>query len=307
MQKASLTLLFIILLALPFQAHAGWVITRETRDNFGNKTYQTVFIEDSLMRFETPSNISIFNLADQEITLIFAQHQAYWQGNAAELRQQIFEMADEQMRELIQHAPADKQDTLRKLYAVARKKRARALFDTIPAVLPNVSIIPTNQTATILGYPTRMYQVNVDSVMVEELWITQAVNPYEQLNLPAMIKLMRAIDPVSGKAYQTRSKNYDDLLYHGLVMKKIRFLPDGEKQVSVVKSLRKVNINETIFEIPANYVRTKIQQMMLQDINQKILNPRGNALDQSDQDFPSLPPPFKIPDKRKDLDTSINH
>jgi hypothetical protein len=307
MQKASLTLLFFILFVIPFRAHAGWVITRETRDSYGNKSFQTVFIEDSLMRFETPSSISIFNLAEQRITLIFAQHQAYWEGTASDLRQQIFEIADQQMQELIQHAPPDKQDTLRKMYAIERKKREKEMNDTVPTTLANISIIRTNKTATILGYPTRMYQVNVDSVLVEELWVTDAVNPYKQVDLNAMIKLMQAIDPVTGKVYKTRSAQYDNLLYHGLVMKKTRYLPDGEKQYSVVKSLRKVNINETIFEIPANYVKTRIQQMMFQDINQKILNPSRNALDQGDQDFPSLPPPFKVPDKRKDLDTSINH
>ncbi|MBE0650786.1 MAG: hypothetical protein IH595_08085 [Bacteroidales bacterium] len=311
MQKASLALLLFVLFAVPFRAHAGWVISRETTDDYGNKTFQTVFIEDTLMRFETPSSVSIFDLAQQRITLIFGQHQAYWQGTASQLRQQIFEIADEQMQELIQHAPPDKQDTLRKMYAIERKKREKALNDTVPSTIPNISIIETNKTANILGYPVKMYQVNVDSVLVEELWVTQAVDPYEHLNINVMIKLMQAIDPVTGKAYKTRSAEYDKLLYHGLVMKKIRFLPDGEKLVSIVKSVRKVNINETIFEIPANYVSTKIQAMMLMDINQKILSPQGSSLDQGDQDFPSLPPPLKIPEKRKDLDlnmdTNINH
>ena len=300
MRKTFLPLLIVILFVLPFEAHAGWVITKETQDGFGNKAYKTVFIEDSLMRFETPSSVSIFNLNSQLITLIFSQHQAYWQGTASQLREQIFDIADRQMQELIQHAPVSQQDTLRKMYAKARKDRMQAMFNSGPSSTQNVSIIKTNQTATILGYPTRMYQVNVNSVLVEELWVTHAIDPYEGLELRAMEKLMGAIDPISGKVNKTKSEQYNNLRYHGLVLKSLRFLPDGEKQTTVVKHVQQVNIKETIFEIPANYVKTKIQEVMLQDINHKILNPPGMYGDQGDEDIHTLPPPFKVPRQRRD-------
>lgn len=304
MQKGSLALLIFILSLLPFNAHAGWVISKETSDHFGNKSYQTVFIEGNLMRFETPSSISIFNLDDQKITLIFAQHQAYWQGTAAQLRRQIFDIADRQMQELIQHAPPGQQDTLRKMYKIEKMKRENNMNDTLRSELPRVSIVKTNQTETILGYPTRKYQVNLDSVLVEEIWVTNSVNPYSKLNLKAMVKLIRAIDPVSGNAFSTKSSKYDSLLYHGLVLKKIRFLPDGDKQVSVVKRIRKVNINETIFEIPANYMESNIQEVMLQDIKQQVLTPPGMS-NQGNQGLPSLPPPLKVPAKRKDFNFKL--
>ncbi len=304
MQKASLVLLVFLSFTLPFKAQAGWVISNETSDHFGNKSYQTIFIEGNLMRFETPSSISIFNLDDQIITLIFAQHQAYWQGTAVQLREEIFDIADRQMQELIQHAPPQQQDTLRKMYKIAKMKRQSTMNDTLPTSLPDVSIIKTNHTETILGYPTRKYQVNVDSVLVEELWVTNAVNPYSRLNLKAMVKLISAMDPVSGNAFSTKSFKYDSLLYHGLVLKKIRFLPNGDKQLSVVKSIRKVNINETIFEIPANYMETKIQEVMLQDINQNILKPHGIS-NQGNQGLPSLPPPLKVPVKKKNLNFKL--
>lgn len=300
MRKTYLSLLIIILFTLPFQAHAGWVISKETHDGFGNKTYQTVFIEDSLMRFETASSVSIFNLNTQLITLLFSQHQSYWQGSSSQLRQQIFEIADRQMEELIQHAPVSQQDTLKKMYERARMKRERALNDTLPSSLPDVSIVKTNQTATILGYPTRMYQINLNSVLVEEVWVTHAVNPYKGLKLKVMEKLMGAIDPVSGKIYRTRSEKYNNLLYNGLVLKSLRFLPDGQKQVTIVKNIKKANIKETIFDIPANYIKTKIEQVMLQDIHNKILNPQGISGDQRDDNFLTVPPPFKVPRQKPD-------
>lgn len=295
MRKTSLALLILILLSLPIEALAGWVITRETSDGFGNKNYQTVFIEDTLMRFETPSSISIFNLPEHQITLIFAQHETYWQGSASELRRQIFEMANRQMEELIQHAPPSQQDTLRKLYEIAREKREKALTDTLSATQPDISIEKTGRTATFLGYPAQMYRIHVDSVLVEELWVTHAVDPYKKLDLKSMLKLMEALNPAKEKAVTGRSLKYAELLYHGLVLKRIQFFPDGEKRVTVVKSVRKININETIFEIPANYIETKIEEVMLQDIKQNILNPPGMSTDQGDQDLPTLPPPFKIP------------
>lgn len=298
MRNTILLLLVLILFILPHEAQAGWVISKETHDGFGNKSYQTVFIEDSLMRFETTSSVSIFNLNSQLITLLFSQHQAYWQGTAAQLRQQIFEIADRQMRELIQHAPASQQDTLEKLYKKARKRREQAMLGTLPSSLSYVKIIKTNQTGKLLGYPVTMYQVNINSVLREELWITHNINPFEDLKLKAMEKLMGAIDPVMGKAHEAKSEEYYNLRYHGLVLKSIRFLPDGERITMVVKQIRKVNINETIFEIPANYVKSKIEQVMLQDIKKKVLNPPG--MSQYDDDFPTLPPPFKVPKQQPD-------
>jgi hypothetical protein len=300
MRKRLFPLLIIILFVLPVEAYAGWVITKETHDGFGNKSYKTVFIEDSMMRFETPGSVSIFNLNSQLIILIFSQHQAYWQGTAAQLREQIFDIADRQMQELIQHAPVSQQDTLKKMYAKARKERMQAIFDSASNTQTKVSIIRTNQTATLLGYSARMYQVNLNSVLVEELWVTHAINPYKGLKLSAMEKLMSAIDPITGTAYKTKSEQYNNLRYHGLVLKSLRFLPDGEKQTTVVKHVQQVNIKETIFEIPANYVKTKIQEVMLQDIKHKVLSPPKMSGDQSDEDIPTLPPPFKVPKQRQD-------
>lgn len=308
MRKTSLSLLIIILFFLPFEAQAGWVISRLTTDEFGNKSYQTVFIEDTLMRFETPSSISIFNLPQHKITLIFGQHQAYWQGSASQLRRQIFEIADRQMQELIAHAPSGQQDTLRKMYEVVRKKREESLNDTTLSTLPNVSVEKTAHTATMLGYPAQLYQVRVDSVLVENLWVTHAVDPYKNLDIKSMIGLMGALEPANGKAWRRRSLKYDNLLYHGLVLKRIQFLADGRRRVSMVKNVRKVNIKETIFEIPANYVETKIQEVMLQDIKQNILNPASVSSGQENQNMLSLPPPFKVPGKQQQNDqTTPDH
>ena len=169
-----------------------------------------------------------------------------------------------------------------------------------PSNMPSVSIVKTDQTATLLGYPTRMYQVNLNSVLVEELWVTQTINPYKGLKLGAMEKLMGAIDPITGKAYKTKSEQYNNLRYHGLVLKSLRFLPDGEKQETIVKHVQQANIKETIFEIPANYVKTKIQEVMLQDIKHKALTPPGMYKDPGDEDMPTLPPPFKVPKQKRD-------
>lgn len=291
MRKTSFLLLVLALFFISSKVYAGWVISEETTDSFGNKSYQTIFIQGDMIRFETPISISIFNLKQQKITLIFAQHQAYWQGTARELRKQIFEMANRQMQELIQHSPAYQQDTLRKLYKNSMRNQDSA-NDTLP-VPPEISILKTGKSKTILGHLARLYEIHKDTLVLEKIWVSDKINPFSKLNLSNMIALTRVIDPFSAGPYGFRSKEYIKLFYHGLVLKRIRFLPNGTEQISTVKKIRNIKINEAIFEIPAEYHQSNIQQIMLMDLNNNILHPQSLSPVQ-DQGIPDFLPPLPI-------------
>ena len=65
----------IFILVFNFMAQAGWVITEESTDSYGNKMIQTIFIQDNFVRYETPSSIAIIDLEKKQITLVFPQYQ----------------------------------------------------------------------------------------------------------------------------------------------------------------------------------------------------------------------------------------
>ena len=68
--KGLIGLIFIILLSN--FAFAGWVITEESTDSYGNKQIQTTFIQDNFIRHETLSSIAIILLNRLRVWSIFS-------------------------------------------------------------------------------------------------------------------------------------------------------------------------------------------------------------------------------------------
>ncbi len=108
MWKTTFIWFLFLFLTLTQSVKAGWVITEQSNDSFGNKTFNTLFIQDSIIRTDKPTSISMINFNQNRITLIFAQYRSYWQGTTEELRKTTVHMTEEQMTKLLAYAPEQK-------------------------------------------------------------------------------------------------------------------------------------------------------------------------------------------------------
>lgn len=288
MWKTAFIWTTLLFLAFAQTAEAGWVITTQSSDSFGNKSFSTTFIQDSIIRIDKPTSISIINFNKKLITLIFAQHRAYWRGTAEDLNKTTAEMAEGQLTKLLAYAPEQKKQAIKQ--ALESFKKAQSKPDSLRA-FPRVTVRKISRKDTLLGYPSVEYEVIIDSIVKQQVWITQSVKPYHEANIERIIAFSRAMNPFTIQTSLSRSKDYMRLLEEGFVLKSVNYSTDGNKLVTEVTKVRKMNIPRAIFQIPPGYVKTSLENIMILDMKNNILNPKNLTPDDgsTDDGLPQLP------------------
>ncbi len=290
MWKTAITsILFFIL--VPFSVvKAGWYITEQSHDKFGNRSFSSIFIRDSIIRFDHPTSISIMNLNDTSVTLIFAQHRAYWHGTVAQLNRATSQMALEQLTKLLAYAPEQKKQEIKKAIAAFKKKQSTP--DSLQQS-PKVQVVNTGKSDTLLGYRATLYNIVIDSTLKQKVWVTRKVHPYHDTDINKILSFSRAMSPFAIENSLGHSKAYMALLRSGYILKSINYSSDGNTLVTTVTQIKKTKIPPAIFQVPPGYVESSLENIMILDMKNNILKPQNIA---PDDDVPSgglppMPPP----------------
>jgi hypothetical protein len=289
MWKTAFTWMVFLLLVCTQPAKAGWVITAQSNDSFGNKSFNTTFIQDSIIRIDKPTSINIINFNQELITLIFAQHRAYWQGTAKDLNKATAQMAEDQLTKLLAYAPEQKKAEIKRALASFKKNQAKP--DSLK-IFPQVMVKKTGHTDTLLGYPATEYEIIIDSVVKQHVWVTRKVKPYHEANIERIMAFSKAMNPFAIENSLSRSKDYMKLLEEGVILKSVNYSSDGNKLVTKITKIRKINIPEAIFQIPPGYVPTTLENVMILDMKNNVLDPKNIAPDNDtpNDGMPPLPP-----------------
>ena len=249
----------ILLLIIPSVSYAGWVITEESTDSFGNKLVQTVFIQNNLIRYETPSSIAIIDLNTNFITIVFSQYKVFWSGTIDELKVSSLETYKKQMEEIISSLPPSERVEFDSIYLEIEKQ----ILDTstnIPS--RNFELVETNNEEEILGYKAIKYNILSDSIVIESIWHTTDVQPYNDVNIHRMLAFMNQLNSSSGKAILTQLDEYFNLVKSGMLLKSVEYLPDGRTYEAIVTNIRDVNIVADFFLPPKNYRNTTLSDIL---------------------------------------------
>lgn len=249
----------ILLLLIPGGTFAGWVITEESKDPFGNKLIQTIFIQNNLIRYETPSSIAIIDLNNDFITIIFSQYRVFWSGTIAELKASSLETYKRQMEEIIVGLPPSERKKFDSIYLEMEKQ----MLDTTNLLPSNkFKLVETNNKEEILGYGTIKYNILKDSILIESIWHTTEIQPYNDINIHNMMSFMQQLKPTSGRGILTQIDEYFNLLKSGILLKSVEFLPDGKTYKAIVTNIREVNIVPDFFLPPKNYRKTALTDII---------------------------------------------
>ncbi len=299
--KTIVTAVLLFLWVTSFQqVKAGWYITEQSKDRFGNQSFNTTFIQDSIIRFDRPTSISIINLHSKTITLIFAQHRAYWRGTVEDLTQTTSQMALEQLTKLLAYAPEQKKAAIEK--AINSFKKNRLQPDSL-RTFSTVKVVNTGLTDTVSGYPAQRFKIIIDSVLKQVVWVTSKIKPYHDTDIDKIMAFSRAMSPFAIENSLSHSTGYMKLLHSGYILKSINYTSDGNKIVTTVTQIKKTHIPEALFQVPPGYVQSSLQNMMMLDMENNVLNPKNIA---PDNDNPGgLPPP--LPDKGNTPNLNLNH
>ncbi|MBC8319695.1 MAG: hypothetical protein H8E34_03120 [Bacteroidetes bacterium] len=251
--------IIMLLLLLHGSTYAGWVITEESTDSFGNSLIQTTFIQNNLIRHETPTSVAIIDLNNKIITMIFPQHKLYWTGTTDELKVSSIEAYDLQMKKLLAGLPPYERNKLESIYLKIKQQ----MFDSsYSAICSKIEIKETDDKQEILGFNTIKYNVLVDSIVTESIWHTTDIQPYNDIDINSMITFMQQLNPAKEKSSVTQTDEYLHLLKSGILLKSIEFLPDSNKQEISVKNIREINIVPDFFLPPKNYRKAALSDIL---------------------------------------------
>ncbi|NQU34910.1 MAG: hypothetical protein HQ521_16910 [Bacteroidetes bacterium] len=239
----------VLFIVLPFVVNAGWVITEESTDVHGNRMIQTTFIQNNFIRHETQSSIAIIDFKKKIITLVFSQYKVYWSGTIQQLKENSISAYDKQMEEmLIGLSPVDRIE----LDSIYNEIRAQ-LLDTNRVVNNNIAVFETSENEKILEYNARKYNIKLDTIIIESVWHTTEVKPYNHVDVNYMISFMKQLNPISGQGSISYTDEYIELLKSGMLLKSIEYLPDSNQQIIRVTNIREINIIDDFFIPPPNY------------------------------------------------------
>jgi hypothetical protein len=248
------------------KAYAGWVISEISEDNYGNKQYQTTFIQNSLIRFETESSVAIINLRTAEITLVFGYYKLYWQGTISQFKKSTVEVFEQKLKNIVATADPEQKEIARDLIVKIKKDYEEENSDTINSPF-KINIIYKNKQEVIAGFKSKKYEISTSDSLLETIWITDSINPYKDINIESMISFTNQLKPSQSKNSIEGSDEYLNLIRNGLAMKSTKKNPYGGSTTTVVSSVIETKINPDIFLPPETYRKAELMEIMLLNDN----------------------------------------
>ncbi len=260
---ARFYLLLVLFGVFPASVLAGWWITENKLDRFGNSAIQSIFIQGQRIRIEKSSSTFIFDLSKHEVTLVFPNKLVYWQGSADSLKAVFISTVEQQIVMMLAQMPEYERDKakpeMEKLFAELREDSV----DTV--TLAKFSLHGTDSVMAIGKFMAEKYHLFYDTAMIEEVWISKEIKPYQNISLDQLNALMRLFSRPTLYSSARLSQAWKSEFGQGLLMKSVVKTPFGFNvmQVSQVKILE---IRDDFFLPPDSYRQirsTEAVQLML--------------------------------------------
>jgi len=266
--------LFIVpLLMFSTVARGGWVISEVSSDQFGNKSHQTTFLQNNKVRYESELSIAIIDLDKKLITLVFPFQKFYWRGTANEFKEGTRAAFESQMRSLIDEATPEQKDSYQQFYDdVLKKVESR---DTV-RVETRVSVKNLNIVDTIDTYIVHGYNIYVDSLINEKIWISFDETPFKEVDLHKLMRFTTRMAPVNNGVNVSNSDRYINLVQKGLVVKTEKYIDGHRATITKLTLAKEGKIADSFFTAPPMYRKATISEVLemsaesdLPDINAK--------------------------------------
>lgn len=120
-------------------------------------------------------------------------------------------------------------------------------------IASGINLIRTDSVQDIGEHMARAYHIARDTTVVEEIWITQELKPYEEIDIQQFVTLSNQINPYSHKGVTLNTDEYLELLSNGLILKSIKIGERGDYMITEVNSIKEINIPTDFFYPPSNY------------------------------------------------------
>lgn len=250
----------VMLVVVPFgEAIAGWLIVEQKSDRYGNFGMQSTMISGQMVRIEHQTATFIFDLDSNQTTVILPRQQVYWRGHHDSLGHALYRHLDVQFNILIAQLPENERnkasEELRFLIGLMQSYHPDSLLPE------HFRIEPTDSVQHILQYKSRKFLFKVDSIPVEEIWVTTDVKPWDGIDMRKLSRMMRLFSrPNLYTAYRV-SDDWLSMLENGLLMRSVAIHSLGNSVVEV-STVRQLNLRKEVFLPPPDYRCAGIEELL---------------------------------------------
>ncbi len=228
----------------------GWVIVELNTNPYGLMSMQTTFIQGNKVRIETSESVIILDLEAGDMSLVYPTRMVYWKGKPSEFREGMIRTAEVQITSAIEQLPSHEREVQRK--ELEKMLQLMASDSMQSTLISGISIREAGLTDTIAGTLARCFEVFVDSVLYEKVWITRDIDPFSKVDQKAMKTMTRELTrPTVVSAYR-ESDVFTNLVHGGFVVKSVLPTSIGES-VTHVESFRNMDIRADLFVPPVDY------------------------------------------------------
>jgi len=250
---SRVALFMAALCTVPAAAQGGWVAEFEhtpikSNGERGTSEPATMRIEKGRVRLVQASTTSLIDYNKSRFTILNPQRQYFWSGTVDEYVAQM----------------------LKTRAQAAKRKRGEEIGEGKPVVdlssLPPVVVVRTEETEKIAGHATVKYEIKVDDVLFEELWIADDLNLSSDMDAKKVLayqkKMSAAMLGNSATAYNAvyNSPEYQKLIEKGFVLRSVtHHIAGGFERMAV--EVKNVEIPESEFVVPDNYRKVRLSDV----------------------------------------------
>jgi len=243
--KYLLRIAFLIVITLPINAQAGWLINGRIIDREGNTILKRYFIQDNVVKVETYNLIYVCNLKTESILLVDPVNLVYTRTTLSDYRSKIRDIKSERLQKLLALIPEDKKKEYESLYREQIEQQI---------ILPEnngdsleISIMSENEK--MLGHKATKYKISENGRKKEEFLFTSEINISDQLDMNTFLKYVYLIEPEDNTVRYMASAKYREMFNDGLVLRRYIF-EDGYRSEWQVNQTENKNIPSYEFGIP---------------------------------------------------------
>ncbi len=244
--KSLLTLTFLVLIMLPFQLTAGWVITGRYIDREGNTTFKRYFIQDDDVKVERYNLIYSINLKTENIILVDPENLVYTKTSFKAYSAKMKDIKIKRLNELLGLIPDDQK------MEYERKYRAEIEQDVFLSITPghSLSITALPDTSKLLGYQTAKFNFSENGLKKEEFFFTTDVDISADMDMGVFLKYVYLLEPEDKTTRYMASETYLDMIKNGLVLRRYIF-QDGFRSEWQVNQVEQKKLPAYEFGVPA--------------------------------------------------------
>lgn len=243
--KHLLRIAFLILIALPYNAQAGWMINGRIIDREGNTILKRYFIQNNVVKVETYNLIYICNLKTESIILVDPVNLVYTRTTLSDYRSKMRDIKLERLQKLLTLIPDDKKSEYESVYR--EQIEQQILLPENSGDSLEISIMSDNEK--MLGHKATKYKISENGRKKEEFIFTSEINISDQLDMNTFLNYIYLIEPEDNTVKYLASDKYKETFKNGLVLRRFIF-EDGYRSEWQVNQTENKNIPSYEFGIP---------------------------------------------------------